>query len=95
MVYGFGWGRGGRRGAGFGFRGSSPPWPYIGRGRGGLSRCQYPGLSGAAVPFSAPVPYWTAPTRNEELGFLKNQAEATKQQLEDIERRIREIEKKE
>jgi hypothetical protein len=30
----------GRRG-GFGFRGSTPPWPYIGRGRGGLPRCGY------------------------------------------------------
>ena len=30
----------GHRG-GFGFRGSTPPWPYIGRGRGGLPRCGY------------------------------------------------------
>jgi hypothetical protein len=26
-------------GRGFGFRGWSPPWPYVGRGRGGLPRC--------------------------------------------------------
>ena len=26
-------------GRGFGFRGWSPPWPYIGLGRGGLPRC--------------------------------------------------------
>ena len=85
MYYGYG--------RGFGFRGSSPPWPYIGRGRGGLPRCWHPGLGGAAVPYAAPAPYWTAPTREEELGFLKSQAEATKRQLEDIERRIRELEK--
>jgi hypothetical protein len=35
-----------------------------------------------------------APTREEELGFLKDQADAMKSQLEDIERRIQEIEKK-
>jgi ferredoxin len=81
MYYGYG--------RGFGFRGSSPPWPYVGRGRGGLPRCQYPGLSGTTVPYAAP-----ALTLEEELGFLKGQAEATKRQLEDIERRIRELEKK-
>ncbi len=42
----------GGRGWGFGFRGSSPPWPYIGIGRGGLPRCGY-FLSGAA---GMPVP---------------------------------------
>jgi len=79
---------------GFGFRGASPPWPYVGRGRGGLPRCWYPGLGGATVPYAAPAPYWTAPTHEQELGFLKTQAEATKRQLEDIERRIQELEKK-
>jgi hypothetical protein len=38
MRYGAGIGYG----KGFGFRGYSPPWPYIGRGRGGLPRCHYP-----------------------------------------------------
>lgn len=60
MPNGFGKGRGiFRGGIGFGFRGSSPPWPYIGRGRGGLPRCGY-FLSGVA---SAPVawPYQWAP----------------------------------
>ena len=53
MPNGYGYGRGFRRwgGAGFGFRGASPPWPYVGRGRGGLPRCFYPGLYGPA-----PVP---------------------------------------
>jgi hypothetical protein len=85
-------GRGG--GAGFGFRGSSPPYPYVGRGRGGLPRCQYPGLTGAAIPFTANAPYPVAPTQEEELNFLKSQSEATRRQLEDIERRIQELEKK-
>ncbi len=85
MQYGYG--------RGFGFRGASPSWPYIGRGRGGLPRCWHPGLWGAAT-YAPPTPYWPTPTREEELGFLKNQAEAMKSQLEDIERRIQEIEKK-
>jgi hypothetical protein len=81
--------RGQRRGTGFGFRGCSPPWPYIGQGRGGLPHCQYPGLPRAATPYRA------APTCEEEIGFLKSQAETTKRQLEDIEHRIQELEKKE
>jgi hypothetical protein len=41
-------------GAGMGFRGNSPPYPCVGRGRGGLPRCQYPGV---ALSFrDAPVP---------------------------------------
>jgi len=93
MVYRFGRGPGGRGGAGLSFRGSSPPWPYVGRGRGGLPRCWYPGLWGG-VGYSTQAPYWTAPTRGEELGFLKNQSDVMKRQLEDIERRIEELQKK-
>jgi len=57
-------GRGGMGGMGFGFRGSSPPWPYVGLGRGGLPRCGY-FLSGAVgVPGTWPTPqaqaYWQA-----------------------------------
>lgn len=88
MPYGYG--------RGFGFRGSSPPWPYVGRGRGGLPRCWHPGLWGTAsyaTPWAGP--YWPAPTGEEELGFLKDQAEVMKRQFEDIERRIQELEKKE
>jgi len=65
MPNGFGRGFGFRRGMGFGFRGSSPPWPYVGRGRGGLPRCGY-FLSGAAAapvawPYQqAPYPFYTA-----------------------------------
>lgn len=56
MAYGFGRGFGIRGGMGFGFRGSSPPWPYVGLGRGGLPRCGY-FLSGAAgAPAAWPYP---------------------------------------
>ena len=65
MPNGFGRGYGSRGGMGFGFRGSSPPWPYVGRGRGGLPRCGY-FLSGAAGlseawPTLQAQAYWQAP----------------------------------
>jgi len=67
MPNGFGRGSGGyggRGGMGFGFRGSSPPWPYVGIGRGGLPRGAY-FLSGAAgVPMAGPyqpTPYAAGP----------------------------------
>jgi len=110
-----GYGRGfGRRGWGFGFRGSSPPWPYVGLGRGGLPRCGY-FLSGAAAmpvtpgypsygsPWAMPYyggmaypgadPYAPQMTREQELDFLRSQAEAIKGQLEQIDARIKELEK--
>ena len=91
MVYGFGRGSGGRGGAGLGFRGSSPPWPYVGRGRGGLPHCQYPGVATASAytPFS---PYPHRMTREQELDWLKSQAEAIKADLNRVESRIREME---
>lgn len=91
IMIGRGWFGGGRgRGwGGFGFRGASPPWPYVGRGRGGLPRCWHPGLWGGAAS------YWPRPAHEEELGFLKDQAGVMKHQLGDIERRIQELEKKE
>ena len=102
MPYGYGFG--------FGFRGASPPWPYVGLGRGGLPRCAYPGFWGAppgwtpyATPWAPPVgqapspyaPYGPAPTREQELDFLKSQAEAVKAQLDEIEARVQELEKEE
>lgn len=101
---GFGRGRGGG-GWGFGFRGSSPPWPYVGLGRGGLPRCGY-FLSGAAeipvTPGYSPYDYAGTPmgldpyapqmTRQQELDFLRNQAEAVKEELDQIDGRIRELE---
>ena len=109
MFYGFGRGFGNRGGMGFGFRGSSPPWPYVGIGRGGLPRCGY-FLSGAAgVPVTGPYPQTPYPyagmpaaygptpfapqmSREQELDFLRNQAEAIKEQLEQVESRIRDLE---
>jgi hypothetical protein len=111
-----GYGRGfGRGGWGFGFRGSSPPWPYVGLGRGGLPRCGYffsgavgapawpnygySPYSGPAMPFyevpypySGADPYASQMTREQELEFLRTQAEAIKGQLEQIDARIRELE---
>jgi NAD-dependent dihydropyrimidine dehydrogenase PreA subunit len=79
---------GGGWGSGFGFRGSSPPWPYVGRGRGGLPRCYYPGLVGAAG-YVPPTPQLGA---ESEVGFLKEEASAIRKRLEEIEARIKELE---
>ena len=91
MPNGYGYGRG------FGFRGASPPWPYVGRGRGGLPRCFYPGLYGPGpvpgYPYAAPWDFapWPAPAPEEEVELLRGQADAIRQQLEAIERRIQEL----
>ena len=110
MPDGFGrrgfFGRGPGRGMGFGFRGSSPPWPYVGLGRGGLSRCGY-FFSGAGAPTTLPsqvsrfysgmsaapgyAPYSPPMTRDEEINYLKDQAVAIKGQLEEIESRISQL----
>jgi hypothetical protein len=109
-----GYGRGfGRGGWGFGFRGSSPPWPYVGLGRGGLPRCGYFLTGAAAMPAPPGYPFYGSPgatpyyggiaypgagpyapqmTREQELDFLKSQAEAIKGQLEQIDARIKELE---
>ena len=106
---GRGSGRGFGGGMGFGFRGSSPPWPYVGIGRGGLPRCGY-FLSGAGAPPPWPyqppfhgqgpatpgyTPFSPQMTREEELGYLRDQAEAIKEQLEQIESRMRDLGAKE
>ena len=101
---GFGFGRGGgagfgfRGGMGFGFRGSSPPWPYVGIGRGGLPRCGYflGGFAGGSWPPAyGPAPFAPEMPPEQELDFLKDQAEAIKEQLEQIGARIQELEGKE
>lgn len=85
-VYGFG-----RRGnPGFGFRGSSPPWPYVGRGRGGLPRCWYTGLNTAN--YLPAAPHFAGMTREKETDLLKSQAEAVKAELNRVESRIRDLE---
>lgn len=74
--FGFGVGRGRGRGrGGFGFR----------RNNWGAAA---PGWQGG---FAAPWYNAPAPTREEEMQSLKNQAEALQANLKDIERRIQEI----
>ena len=95
-----------RGGWGFGFRGGSPPWPYVGRGRGGLPRCSYffgqtgaPVASGYAPLYErawdtpyAPAPFSPQMTSKQGLDFLRSEAETVKKQLEQIEARISELE---
>ena len=88
-------------GRGFGFRGASPPWPYVGRGRGGLPRCWHPGAV-AAPPyqsaFYAGYPAWGSTSYppnvapEQELDFLKEESNAVRRQLEQIEARIKKLE---
>ena len=71
------------QGYGFGFRGSSPSWPYAGRGRGGLPRCWYPGLTGGtSAPNISP---------EQELDMLKSQSQSMREQLEQLENRMKEL----
>ena len=99
---GRGFGRGFGRGMGFGFRGTSPPWPYVGIGRGGLPRCGY-FLSGAGAPSPLPyqppfygqeaaapgyAPFSPQMSREEEFGYLKDEAGALREQLKELEARI-------
>ena len=87
----FSGGFGRRGGAGLGFRGSSPPWPYSGRGRGGLPRCWYPGTAVSSPYTPVQPPYTPSMTREEEIDWLKSQAAAVKNQLEQIETRIQSL----
>ncbi|MDD5701490.1 MAG: DUF5320 family protein [Dehalococcoidales bacterium] len=97
MYGGFGKGRGAGGGAGggqgFGFRGSSPPWPYVGRGRGGQPRCAYFTRNPATADTTpAAAASAAAMTREEELDYLKRQAQAVKGDLERINSRVRDLE---
>jgi hypothetical protein len=83
MQYGTGFGRG------FGFRGYSPEWPYVGRGRGGLPRCLAYGL-----PYNPQAIGWQATTPETEISLLRNQAQNLKQQLNLTESRIRNLEQR-
>jgi len=104
MLFRRGWFSWRSRGSGFGFRGASPPWLYVGRGRGGLPRCWYPGAfisPGYASGFYGGYPAWGAmpyppqATTEQEMDFLREEANAVRRQLEDIEARIKEFEAKE
>ena len=59
------------RGFGMGFRGNTPPWPYIGRGRGGYARCRYP-------RFTETLNYPNV-SRDQEINELQNQAQAMRE----------------
>ncbi len=78
------------QGRGFAFRGSAPAWPYVGRGRGGLPRCAAPGLQRGTVPGTPGV----AGIGLDELGLLKSQAAALKAELDAVEKRMSELERK-
>ena len=80
-------GQGQRGGMGLGFRGSSPPWPYVGRGRGGLPRCSY--YFGSRVGMSTAA---SGMTREQEINFLKSQAESIGKELNMVETRIHDLE---
>lgn len=78
-------------GYGLGFRGTSSAWPYIGRGRGGLPRCWYPGFWtnwGTANPFIT-----FTQGGQTEIEYLKQTADALRQQLGRIEARINDLQK--
>ena len=78
-------GRGQGGGIGPGFRGDSPPWPYVGRGRGGLPRCSF--YAGSRI--NTPV---QGLTREQEINLLKSQAENMKKELDTVESRIHDME---
>ena len=83
----------GFRGAGRGFGGRGGGRGF-GRGFGrGWGRWAMP-YSGYA-PYSSPPASYTAPTREQELEILKSQSEGFQQALEDIQKRISELEGKE
>ena len=90
-----------RGGMGFGFRGSSPPWPYVGLGRGGLPRCCYFFSGTGDLRYQPPgvstFGYGTyqGPVRGEEVDYLRQEAEAIRSRLNEIESRMRDLETKE
>lgn len=65
-----------------------------GIGRGAGWRWSRAGIGGGPMYGGAPA-YTRAMTGEEELGFLKNEAEAMKRELDEIEARIKGIEKEE
>ena len=90
-----------RGGMGFGFRGSSPPWPYVGLGRGGLPRCCYFFSGTGDLRYQPPgvstFGYGTyqGPVRGEEVDYLRQEAEAIRTRLDEIESRMRDLGTKE
>ena len=87
-------------GRGFGFRGSSPGWPYVGLGRGGLPRCWAYGPQPYGAAFGPGYPgygpwHGTAPPipPEDEKRMLQEQVAFLESQLDQISKRIEELEK--
>ena len=65
-----------------------------------MPRCYYPGLYEGGYeypPYDVPWDYRypQPPTREQEVGILRERADYARQELEEIERRIQELQKKE
>lgn len=98
----YGGGRGYGLGRGYGFRGGLPyGYPYGGMPNMGPAPYGYQGAPAGtvpgiyAMPYPGADPYAPQMSREQELDFLKNQAEAVKRQLEQIDARIGELGKDE
>ena len=86
-------------GRGFGFRGSSAGWPYIGRGRGGLPRCWGYGPNPYGAAFgtgSFGYAPWYAPAMpgEDEKRVLQQEVDFLKQQLGEVSEQIQALEQK-
>jgi len=84
---GMAWGRGGGMGMGMGWRrGWGRGW---GAGAGGYAPAPY-----ASPAYGAP-PFWSAPSREQEMEMLRGQADSLKGEMEAVNQRIQELEKEE
>jgi len=102
---GWGFGRGGGRGGGWGRRNMYYATGLTGWQRGAAGVPPYgavPPAYGAAGPYGAVPPaygaagpYGAAPTKEQELEFLKAEAEGAENALADIRKRIEELEAEE
>ena len=89
--FGLGWGRGWGGGGGRGWRHRN--W-YYATGVPGWARSGYGPAWGAAPAWGYP-PYATPPQPEQEVEFLRGQAEWLQQQLDEIGQRIKELEPEE
>ena len=89
---GMAWGRGGGMGMGMGWRrGWGRGW---GAGAGGYAPAPY-----APAPYApagyGPTPFWSPPSREDEMETLRGQADWLKGEMETVNQRIQELEKDE
>lgn len=66
-----------------GFMGTVPPWPYVGKGKGGMPRCWWP---------SWKVDNQNSMNEKDELRYLKQRANVLNEELRWIEERIKTLE---